>query len=289
MTKESSGSNDERKVDDGKSLKNSSENEKEESVQKAFEDMKESFNKKLNEISEQLNKKMNDKDIAINGLNQKVEGLEKEVKEQRVKFDLMNEINNQTEIYNNINHKILDSKINSLIKSFKILFIRKIINLLFQKIIEKYKNYLAKTEEIFGQESNFRIIVAKYDINNISKYQINILLDYLKYIKHFSSSRIIHLRDFYKIYCQKEIFYELLNIYSGNKAKKKKETLDTNDIINIIFNQKKVKSDEGTSKQKETQLEKLIKEYIDKEKDKKNKSKKETQKSDKKEINYKRK
>ena len=49
----------------------------------------------------------------------------------------MNEINNQTEIYNNINHKILDSKINSLIKSFKILFIRKIINLLFQKIIEK--------------------------------------------------------------------------------------------------------------------------------------------------------
>ena len=143
---------------------------------------------------------------------------------------------------------------------------------------------MAKTEEIFGQESNFRIIVAKYDINNISKYQINILLDYLKYIKHFSSSRIIHLRDFYKIYCQKEIFYELLNIYSGNKAKKKKETLDTNDIINIIFNQKKVKSDEGTSKQKETQLEKLIKEYIDKEKDKKNKSKKETQKSDKKEI-----
>lgn len=88
---------------------------------------------------------MNDKDKTINGLNQdvkglnrKVEGLEKEVKEQRIKFDLMNEIYNQTEIYNKINHKVLNSKINALINSFKILFIRKLSNLLFQKIIEKY-------------------------------------------------------------------------------------------------------------------------------------------------------
>ena len=156
MTKDSSGPNDERKVDAGKSLKNSSKNEKEESVKKALEDMKELFDKKFNEISEQLNKKMNNKDvkindlnlkveefykkmndmdITINGLNKKVEGLEKEVKEQWVKFDLMNEINNHTEIYNNINHKILDSKINALIKSFKILFIRKIINTIWEQNI----------------------------------------------------------------------------------------------------------------------------------------------------------
>ena len=45
------------KVGDGKSLKNSSKNEKEESVKKAWEDMKELFDKKFNEISEQLNKK----------------------------------------------------------------------------------------------------------------------------------------------------------------------------------------------------------------------------------------
>ena len=299
MTKESSGSNDERKVDDGKSLKNSSENEKEESVQKAFEDMKESFNKKLNEISEQLNKKMNekdakindlkeefnkimnDKDIAINGLNQKVEGLEKEVKEQRVKFDLMNEINNQTEIYNNIKHKALNSKINALINSFKILFIRKLSNLLFEKIVKKYKNDLAKTKEFFGQEHQFGIIVAKNDINNISKYKINILFDYLKFIKQFCS-RIIHFRDFNKIYCQKEIFHELLDIYRGKKTEEKKGTLDTNDIINIIFKQKEVKSDEGSSIQKETQLEKIIREYIDEEKNKENKSMKEIEESDKK-------
>ena len=286
MTKDSSGSNDERKVHAGKSLKNSPENEKEESVQKALEDMKELFDKKFKEFSEQLNKKMNDKDVKINDLNQKVEELEKEVKEQRVKVDLINEINNQTEIYNNINNKVLNSKINALINSFKILFIRKLSNLLFQKIVEKYKNDLAKTEEIFGQEPHFGIIVAKNDINNISKYQINILFDYLKYIKQFSS-RIIHMRDFYKIYCQKEIFYELLNIYSGNKTEKKKETVDTNDIINIIFKQKDVKSDEGASTQKETQLEKLIKEYIYKENDKENQLDQNEKEKEKKEDNKK--
>ena len=58
--------------------------------------------------------------------------------------------------------------------------------------------------------------------------------------------------------------------------------MDTNDIINIIFKQKEVISDEGSSKQKETQLEKRIREYIDEEKNKENKSMKETEESDKK-------
>ena len=290
-TKDSSGSNDERNVDSGKSVKSSPENSKEENVQITLENIKEILNNKFNEISNQfndkdktineLNKKVEGLNKKVEGLNKKVGGLEKDVKEHRVKFDLMNEIYNQTEIYNNTNFKILNSRINALVNAFKILFIRKLSNILFQKLVEKYKNDLAKTKKIFGQDPKFGIIVAQNNINNIKKFEINILIDYLKFIKQFAS-RIIHLRDLNKVYCQKEIFYQLLNIYIGNKSEEKTETVDTSDIINIIFIPKKINNDESSSKTKESQLEKLINEYIGKEKDKENVSKNEKEKSDKK-------
>ena len=56
------------------------------------------------------------------------------------------------------------------------------VNLLLEKLLTKYKKKFSKTKEIFGNKVKFGIIIADKDINKISKYKINQLIDFLKHI-----------------------------------------------------------------------------------------------------------
>ena len=130
--------------------------------------------------------------------NDKLDKTSKKVKNLNIKLGLTNEIINQSESYNNGRHEYLNSKINMLLNSFKVLYIRKIANLLLEKLLTKYKKKFAKTKEIFGTKVKFGIIIADKDINKISKNKINQLIYFFKPIKKIAS-QIIHFNNLKKI------------------------------------------------------------------------------------------
>lgn len=187
-------------------------------------------NKKYEKELEELKNKSNEMNIKI-GL------LEKKNQRQNSKIGLLNEIINQSEIFHHRNTEFLKVKVNALTNSFKVLYIRKISNFILDGIINKYKKKLAKTEKIYGPENNkFCIIVAKQDIKKISKYQINLIFDFLRYNKQISS-KIIHLRE-KSFNIQIEVFYQLINEYQGKrkiKGKNKKQSINIGEMVNIIF------------------------------------------------------
>ena len=212
----------------------------------------ESSNKKLegelkgtqNELKETQNELKGTKN-ELKGTQNKLKGTQNELKEAQneikknkneirqinIKFGLLNEINEQSDIYYNKNINILNSKVNALLNSYKILYIRKMSHFILNEIITKYKKNLALSETEFKERGfPYHLIVAQDNIKGISKFQINSIFDYLRYISYFTS-KIIHLNK-KNIKIQKEIFYEIL----GKTNKKNDKIIVTiDDMTNIIF------------------------------------------------------
>ena len=122
-----------------------------------------------------------------------IDDLKAKMIQNTIKLDLLNEIRKQSDIYNRNNNELLNAKINALTNSFKVLYYRKIFNLVINKIIDKHKKDLAKTEKIFGDSTKFGVIFAVNDIQKISKRNVNLLIDFLMHIRK-RSSRIIHFK-----------------------------------------------------------------------------------------------
>ena len=224
---------------------------------KATNDELEKTKKELNTTKKELNTTKSELNEAKNEFGE-------EIKNLKIKLGLTNAIIKQTESYNNERHEYLNSKINILLNAFKILYIRKVSNLLLEKLLTKYNGYFAKTKKIFGGKIKFCIIIADKDIEEIPKNKINLLIDFLKHVKKIAS-QIIHFNNLKKIKVQKEVFYELLDIYSSKKQQNDNPGLiETDDIINILCNKKDESNEEETSENEIiTKLEVKINEYIE--------------------------
>ena len=214
-------------------------------------EIKDNHTKEIKEIKDNHTKEI--KEIKDN-YTKEIKGIKNDIKILNIK----NEINIQE-------HKILNGKINSLVNTFKVLYFRKLCDLVLDRIINKYNNKLAKSEKIFGHEKNkFCIIFAQSDIENISKVKINLLIDFLRYIKYLAS-KIIHFRKLNGIIIEKEVFYELLDIYkgsaSGESLKEKKGIIKITDIGNILFNLNN--DDEKKDERKIKKIEKDIDKFIE--------------------------
>ena len=208
--------------------------EKQKSIHEMMEDMKSYMNNGLQNIQ--------------NKFQDEINSLKMELRQQKINLGLTNEIMNQTEKFYNKKNEHLTSKINCLTNSFKVLYFRKLSNLIFNKIIEKHKTKLARTPKIFGEKGKeFDIIVAKENTENIDKYKLNLLFDFLRYIKGLSS-KIVHFKGNEGINVQKEIFYDLIHIKEKEDEEffKKKGILKAEDVVNIFFEnedkEKEVKS-----------------------------------------------
>ena len=221
------------------------------------------------EVGQQLNDMKNfitSMDSKLSKLTSSIIEMQEEIKNQNIMSKLTNELMNQTEIYYNRNLKYLNKKMNMLVNSFEVLYFRKLSNLVLERIITRYKNKLAKTEKIFGKKFKFGIIVAKEDIGKISKFKVNLVIDFLKHVKQISS-QIIHLRKLNKIIVKKEIFYDLLNIFKGNESNNtdneegKEKGIIYIDEISSIFSDSK-HNEKKISKKKSTKLDKLFEKYI---------------------------
>ena len=177
-----------------------------------------------------------------------IDDLKAKMIQNTIKLDLSNEIRKQSDIYNRNNNELLNAKINALTNSFKVLYYRKICNLVIDKIIDKHKKDLAKTEKIFGDSTKFGVIFAVNDIQKISKRNVNLLIDFLMHIRKISS-RIIHFKKLDKFNIPNKMFLELLDIYKG-KESSTKNILEIKDINNIIFWLKDKKEKEKKSPKK---------------------------------------
>ena len=162
-------------------------------INKYFENviMKEEKQKSFHEMIENMKIYMNNElqniQNAQNKLQDEINSLKKELRQQKINLGLTNEILNQTEKFYNKKNEHLTSKINCLTNSFKVLYFGKLSNLIFNKIIEKYKEKLARTLKIFGEKGKeFDIIFAKENNENIDKYKLNLLFDFLRYMKGLS-------------------------------------------------------------------------------------------------------
>jgi hypothetical protein len=192
-----------------------------------------------------------------------IDDLKAKMIENTIKLDLSNEIRKQSDIYNRNKNELLNAKINALTNSFKVLYYRKICNLVIDKIIDKHKKDLAKTEKIFGDSTKFGVIFAVNDIQKISKRNVNLLIDFLMHIRKISS-RIIHFKKLDKFNIPNKVFLELLDIYKGKESSAKK-ILEIKDVNNIIFGLKDKKERETNKPEEEkSELDKAINKYIEK-------------------------
>ena len=241
-------------------------------IEESQKNISEYFNKMKEYIDEEIGKISNQLNTTKEELNKTKKTFRKKIKTLKIKLGLTNAIMNQMESYNNKKNEYLDSKINALINSFKVLYIRKLSNLLLEKLIKKYNKQFTKTDKIFGKKVKFGIIVADKNIGKIPYSKINLLIDFLKHIKkiasqivHFNNLKYINYNNWEYNKIQKETFFELLQIYTNKKGTNKpQQVIETKDIIDVIFSSKnESEGKESIENEIKTELEKKIDEYIE--------------------------
>ena len=241
-----------------------------------------SKNKKLEKKLNENKKKLNENQKENKENKKKLNEIQKENKENKEKLNELNKkfgleifLQSQTKYFYKKKLNILNSKLNSVVNSYKILYIRKFTHFILNALITKYKNDFALSDKIFkDQNYQFRILVATKDINEVSKFHINIIIDFLNFINNYSSKLIyINMTDYN---FQKDFFYEYSNKNLSIKNNDK-NIVKIQDISNIIFEneieEKKVKKSKFIKNNYE--LINLLSKYIKKEEENKNKLKKE--------------
>lgn len=195
-----------------------------ESLNKSIESLK-NENKELHQIINQ----------QINTINQQNEKIDVQRSIENIRFT-------QTKLNYNKKINILKKNYNMVLNSYKILYYRKISNLILDFILKQYNQYFIKTDKIFyngekpkHKQNMFEIIIAKEDIKGVTMKLLNLIIDFFMYIKD-STSSIIHLVFKYK--SQIEILY---NIMDKKEIKKNNNEyyISSNYLIEVFFGDKK--------------------------------------------------
>ena len=166
------------------------------------------------------------------------------------KIAILSEIQNQSSILSNKMNKYLiklGTGFNSLFNSCKVLYIRKVCDFILDGLINKYQNSMALTRYNFQNDVGtiFPLIVFKNDLHKISKYHLNLLIDYLMETKQ-NCSAIVHMNridDKAILPIMKEVFYVLLN-----KSPKNSNgfSLDIVDMTGILLEDNRANDEEIT-------------------------------------------
>lgn len=182
-----------------------------------------------------------------NDMNDMKTAYKKDNKKLMKAIGIIGEMNVQNEKYiENIN-----SKYKLILNSYKVLYIRKLSNLILDELYRRYKKSFINLEIPVNDKKHI-VTICKRDIKDIDKNIISLILDFLKHIK-YRVSKIIHIED-EEIKFRKEILYEYLDssnyskgnsislkkvaslIFEGDKKKKKKIPKEKEEIYNRIKN-----------------------------------------------------
>ena len=220
-------------------------------------------NKKIKEINNKINEQYNKiKGInnKINEQNKKIKGINNKINEQNKKEDeinanldehnvKMNEINEKinlllkihyySDIYSKkVNEYIMNigGKFTCLFNSCKCIYIRKICDFILEGLIDNYKNSVAITTTTFinNRNESFQLIVFTEDIKNISKYVLNLIIDFLMETKQ-NCSTIIHMNKSCNMGMpiMEELFYIFLNKAHQNNSNE--FNLEIQEMVNALL------------------------------------------------------
>ena len=187
------------------------------------------------------NKELEGKNKELEGKNNDLEGeneqRKNEINNLKIYTNIMSEINNQVEILSNNNFSYMNNRLELILNSYKKIYMRKLSNLLLEQIYKKYSANLAKVKVNYGKIRK-TIIVVLDPIKHPKKfdsYQVNLLIEYLRFIWDKSSS-IIHVNDKDFPY-QKEIFHEYLKgTIKTNKDKNiNNNSISVGNLVTILF------------------------------------------------------
>ena len=160
----------------------------------------------------------------------------------------MNELMNSEEKSNNMKLDISNKKYNYLVNCFKILIYRKIANSILDELITKNKNKLYKTENIFIDKSKpmplqkpFPIIVARESINTITINNINLVIDFLMFIKD-KCSDIIHISDKEIVFIL-DLMVEILGEGAVKGDRLEEQYLESKEVFQLLFDESNYKAD----------------------------------------------
>ena len=198
----------------------------------------------LKNVVKEQDDKMKKQDKKIKEQNDKIKEQYNKIENQNKIINIMNDIDNQKDIYykNKING--INKKVKLIMNSYKILYMRKLANLLLQKIYKKYSHCLGKTYIEYGNKKEKKKVDVIAVLPNIKKldtvesYNINLLIDFLRFVWKKCSTGI-HIND-ENFPFQKEILYEYLNPVKKINNKKivnnnLEKSMKIKEIINLIF------------------------------------------------------
>ena len=185
----------------------------------------------------EIDRKYKEIDRKYKEINGKYKENKKEIKNLKLSTNIMSEIIDQTKIHSKLNFNYMNNKLRLMLNSYKILYMRKLSNLLLEQIYNKYSENLGKGKINYGKKKKNIIVVLK-PINtpqNIDNIQVNLLIEYLRFIWDKSSS-VIHVNDKSFPY-QKEIFHEYLkgSLNSPRKKIKDNNAISIRHLVNILF------------------------------------------------------
>ena len=187
--------------------------------------------------------------------------MEKEIENLKISLKLIDAINNQSNIYYKRKIKYIIKNQILLLNTYKMLFMRKLANLLLVKIYNKYSNILGKG--YIDKRTIIAISTNKKKLGGVDVDQINLVIDFLRFVWD-KCSNIIHIND-ESFPLQKEIFFECLKPSKNisDKNIKNKKFLEVNEIIGLIFDTDNEENNKKVTHQLEdNNLVKAIKNYI---------------------------
>ena len=199
----------------------------------------------LKNVVKEQDDKMKKQDKKIKEQNDKIKEQYNKIENQNIIINIMNDIDNQKDIYYKTKINGINKKVKLIMNSYKILYMRKLANLLLQKIYKKYSHCLGKTYIEYGNKKEKKKVDVIAVLPNIKKldtvesYNINLLIDFLRFVWKKCSTGI-HIND-ENFPFQKEILYEYLNpvkkinnkkIVNNNNLEK---SMKIKEIINLIF------------------------------------------------------
>jgi len=212
-------------------------------------DIKDEFSKKLEDLSKTVNMIIKENETLKN----RIGNMESKMNKLTKIIGVVCEINTQNEKYiGSINFKL-----ELVLNSYKVLYIRKLANLLLDELFNKKKEYFQnRTIKVNEKEHTFTICIK--NINGIDKDIITLILDFLKYAR-FRTSQIIHIQD-EEIKFQKEILFECLDISTLSQE----DSLPLKEVSSLIFenSEKKNREMKGEIKKTYKSIKKIIQNEI---------------------------
>ena len=179
----------------------------------------------------------------------------KEIDDLKISLNIIAQINEQRDIQYKSRMDVINKNMRLILNSYKLLYIRKLANIILEQIYIKYSDDLGRGKIQVGKNKNniFALLPTSQQKYRRDYYQINLTIDFLRFIWDKCSS-IIHLQE-KDFPLQIELFHEYLKV-SGSSSENidLKEGIAIDKLINLIFNDKDSQKSKRSQNQRKNNL-----------------------------------